>query len=310
MRARLSHRSFVGLRDVNRVRPGELVGRGLVARLLSLLAIHLEKACHRRDGTQGLAIGVAHARGPADGRAGALRWDPDWRMRLLVGPRPRIDVAELVVLAEKGKRPRLGPRSHDQVVRLGVALLRVSRIDAHGVIFGADAAHETRDQPPAREIVEDRVFLRDHERIVDERQRAAENGELGALDAARERAGENARDRHHAVGGLVMLVEADAVEAELIGKFHLIEILVVELGALLRVVMAVRERDPGRAVVCNRVKIGVAVGHEMEIEEFHAAILIAPMKASSSAAKTSPFSTCGRCPHSGMTTTFAPEISR
>src|SRR5260221_3104002 len=90
----------------------------------------------------------------------------------------------------------------------------------------------------------------------------------------------------------------------------LIEILVIELGALWRFVMAVRERDPGRAVLSDRVEVGMPVRHEMEIEEFHAAILIAPMKASSSAAKASPFSTCGRCPHSGMTTTLAPGISR
>src|SRR5437016_8733984 len=228
-------------------------------------------------------------------------------MWLLVGPRPWIDVAELVVLAEKGKRPRLGPRSHDQVVRLGVALLRVSRIDAHGVILGADAAHETRDQPPAREIVEDRVFLRDHERIVDERQRATENCELGALDAARERAGENAGDRHHAICRLVMLVEAHAVKAELVGELHLIEILVIELGALLRVVMPVRERDPGRAVLADRIEIDVPIRHEMEIEEPHAATLIAPMKASSSAANSSPFSTCGKCPQFAMMATFAPR---
>jgi hypothetical protein len=35
------------------------------------------------------------------------------------------------------------------------------------MIFGADAAHESGDQSPAREIVEDRVFFRDHERIVE-----------------------------------------------------------------------------------------------------------------------------------------------
>src|SRR5262252_7241699 len=154
------------------------------------------------------------------------------------------------------------------------------------------------------------AFFRDHQRIVEKRQRAAENGELGALDAARERAGENAGNRHHAVGGLVMLIEADAVEAKLVGQLHLIEIVVIELRALLRIVMAIRERHPGRAVLCNRVEIGVPVRHEMEIEELHAAILMAPMKASSSAAKASPFSTCGRCPQSAMITAFAPGISR
>ena len=110
----------------------------------------------------------------------------------LVRPRPGIHVFELVVLADIGERPGLGPRPHDQVVRLGVALLRIGRVDAHGVIFGADAAHEARDQPPAREVVEHGVFLGDHQRVVEQRQRAAEDRELGALDAARERAGEHA----------------------------------------------------------------------------------------------------------------------
>jgi hypothetical protein len=230
-------------------------------------------------------------------------------MRVLVRARPGIDVFELIVLADIGERPRLGPCPHDEIVGFGETLLRIGRIDAHRVIFGADAAHETRDQPPAREIVEDGVFFRHHQRIVEERQRAAENGELGAFDAARQRPGENAGYRHHAVSGLVMLIEADAVEAELVGKLHLIEIVVIELGALLRIVMAVRERHPGRAVLCDRIEIGVPVRHEMEIEELHAAILMAPMKASSSAAKASPFSTCGRCPQSAMMTAFAPGIS-
>src|SRR5262245_63306506 len=100
--------------------------------------------------------------------------------------------------------------------------------------------------------------------------RAAENRELGALDAARERTGENAGNRHHAVGGLMMLVEAHTVEAELVGKLHLIEIVVIELGAFLRIVMPVRERHPGRAALCNRIESGVPVGHEMRIEELHA----------------------------------------
>ena len=158
-------------------------------------------------------------------------------------------------------------------MRLGETLLRIGRIDAHGMIFGADAAHEARDQPPAREIVEDRVFFRDRERIVEQRQRAAEDRDLGALDAARERAREHAGDRHHAVGGLMVLVEADAVEAELVRQLHLVEIIVIEFGALLRIVVAVRERHPRGAVLGDRIEIGVAVGHQMEIEDLHVAIL-------------------------------------
>ena len=70
------------------------------------------------------------------------------------------------------------------------------------------------------------IFFGDAERVVEERQRAAEDGDLGPLDAARERARQHARRRHQAIGGLVMLVEADAVEAELVGVFELVEIAV------------------------------------------------------------------------------------
>ena len=177
------------------------------------------------------------------------------------------------------------------------------------MIFGADAAHEAGNEAAAREIVEDGVFLGDHQRIVDERQRAAENGELGALDAAGERAGEHARDRHHAVGGLVMLVEADAVEAELVRKLHLVEIVVIKLGAFLRVVELVRQRHPGGAVARDLVEVDMTVGHEMEVEKLHAAILLAPMKASNSARKASGFSACGTCPHSGTITALEPGMS-
>src|SRR5262245_19785993 len=105
-------------------------------------------------------------------------------------------------------------------------------------------------------------------------------------------------------------MEGHADAAELVGKLHRVCRVVIDLGAFLRIIMPVRERHPGRAVLCNRIEIGVSVGHEMEVEELHAAILMAPMKASSSAAKASPFSTCGRCPQSGLMTAFAPGLSR
>ena len=71
----------------------------------------------------------------------------------------------------------------------------------------------------------------------------------------------------------MMLVEADAVEAELIGELHLVEIVVIELGAFFRVVVAVGIRHPGRAVLGDRLEIGVRVRHQMKVEEFHAEIL-------------------------------------
>ena len=71
----------------------------------------------------------------------------------------------------------------------------------------------------------------------------------------------------------MVLVEAHAVEAELVRQFHLVEIVVIELGALLRIVVAVGVRDPRGAVLADRVEIGVAIRHQMEIEDLHVAIL-------------------------------------
>ena len=46
------------------------------------------------------------------------------------------------------------------------------------MIFGADAAHEAGDDAAVRDVVEHRVFFRDIQRIVDQRQRAAEDRDL------------------------------------------------------------------------------------------------------------------------------------
>jgi hypothetical protein len=180
------------------------------------------------------------------------------------------------------------------------------------VIFGADAAHEAGDEAPARQVVEHRVFFGDHQRIVHQRQRAPENGDLGALDRTGERTGEHARRWHHAVGGLVMLIEANAVEAELVGQLHLVEILVIEVRALFRIVVAVGKGNPGRAVLLDGVEVGVPVRHQMEVEDLHAAarFLWLARKPSSAATRAWRCSVCGICPHSGMIVTLDPGIRR
>ena len=108
----------------------------------------------------------------------ALRGNPDRRMRLLIGPRPAVHVFEVIVLALEGEGAGLGPGLHDQIVRLVEAVVGFRRVRARGMIFGADAAHETGDQPAAGDVVEHGEFFGDHERIVQQRQRAAEHGDL------------------------------------------------------------------------------------------------------------------------------------
>src|SRR4029079_15987942 len=120
----------------------------------------------------------------------------------------------------------------------------------------------------------------------------------------------HAWDRHHAVGGLVVLVEAEAVEAEPVGKLHLVEILVIELRAFFWIVVAVGVGDPGGAVLLDGVEVGVPVWHQVEIEEFHAATFMVSKKPPGAATKACRCSAWGRWPHSGMIATFEPGIRR
>ena len=78
------------------------------------------------------------------------------------------------MLALERERPGLGPGAHDQVVRLVEAVVREGRVDAEGVVLGADAAHEAADQAPAADHVDHRVLFGDRQRMAAQRQRASE----------------------------------------------------------------------------------------------------------------------------------------
>jgi hypothetical protein len=166
-------------------------------------------------------------------------------MRLLVGARPEIDVFVIVVLTVELKRARLGPGGDDQVVGLLIALVREGRVEACDMVFGADAAYEAGDDAPARQVVEHREFFGDEQRIVHQRQRAPEDRDLHPLGALDQGAGDQVRRRHHAVGGLVMLVHRDRIKAELFGGGQLIDVGLVFIGAFDRVIQAVGQDHPG-----------------------------------------------------------------
>ena len=228
-------------------------------------------------------------------------------MRLLIGPRPAVDVFKVIILALEGEGAGLGPGLHDEIVRLLEALVGFRRVHAGGIILGPDAAHEAGDEAAGGDVVEHGEFFGDHERIVEQRQRAAEHGDLAARRAARERAGHDARDRHQAIGVLVVLVHAHAVEAGGVGEFELVEIAVVKLVADLRIVIGIGQSHPGGVVLLVVVGIERRIGHEMEGEEFHLPTSCA--NATTLPTHSSMRSVCGTCPQSLMTSSFEPGIS-
>ena len=166
------------------------------------------------------------------------------------------------MLAFEGERPGLRPGSNDQVVRFPEALDRMSRVDAHRVVLDADPADEARDDAAAGHDVEHRDLLRDPQRMVAKRNAVAEDRDLHAARSPRQHAGDHV---------LVMLVDADAVEAELLGVFQLIEVSVVEGAALLGVVDPVREAEPRRRILGRVVKVGGEIGpwHQMKKVKLH-----------------------------------------
>src|SRR5262249_55676809 len=94
--------------------------------------------------------------------------------------------------------------------------------------------------------------------------------ERGARRSPREPGGDDVGRGHQPVAVLVMLVDADAVEAERVRVLELIHVLVVHGVALARVVERVRDVDPDRTVLLPEIVRQVRPRTEVEPGEFHA----------------------------------------
>ena len=93
------------------------------------------------------------------------------------------------------------------------ALARVGRIDLVRKIFHAGADHHAGNHPTFGDHVEHGDLFSDSLRMIVERQHVAENHQLRLLGAARQTGRHDIRRRHAAVSGLMVLVDAHAVEA-------------------------------------------------------------------------------------------------
>lgn len=70
-------------------------------------------------------------------------------------------------------------------MRFVEALMRGSGISAPCVIFSSNAAHESRDQPPAGDVVEHGELFGDRERIIQQGQRASQDSDFRATGSLR-----------------------------------------------------------------------------------------------------------------------------
>src|SRR5262249_10736903 len=93
-----------------------------------------------------------------------------------------------------------------------------------------------------------------------------------------------------------MLIHPEAVEAHRIGKFELVEIVVVQLVSNLGVIQAARDIDPHTPVLFLEVVRQEPVRHQMEPGKFHTFISLCachlgqPEDRAATACDSSPFS--------------------
>ena len=153
----------------------------------------------------------------------------------------------LVVVALPAERAGLGPGLDDQIVRLLEPLAVEGRVDAGRELLLPAAADEARDQPALRDHVDHRQFLGELYRIVGQRQGIAEQDDLRLLRRAARIEAKMLHLRLHAERRVMVLVEHDAVEAELLGIEVMVEVFVIEPAARDRVEILVREHQRGVA---------------------------------------------------------------
>ena len=105
---------------------------------------------------------------------------------------------------------------------------------------------------PPRHHVEHGELLGHAQRRIVQRQGVADDGDLAPLGPLRQRPGDDVGRRHQAVGVLMMLVDADAVEAQLVGVGEGVDVFAVEFVPLDRIVERVGQPDPGGVVAVGR----------------------------------------------------------
>ena len=200
------------------------------------------------------------------------------RRRVLDRPRPDVHMAKLVVAPVPREGIGVRPGAANEVMRFLVLLARQRRYLPVAVIrVHRRADRETGDEPSARNAVEHREFFGDAHRRIVERDGIAEHHEADIRCPPRKPRRDDVRRGHDAVAVLVMLVDADAVEAERAGIFEHVHVGVVDLVRLCGVEQARVDIDPDRAVLLPEIVRQKGPRHQVEPREFHCCFLPAEL---------------------------------
>ena len=192
-------------------------------------------------------------------------------MRLLVGPRPRVDVPELVVLALPAEGTGCGPGLDDELVGLLEPLPVVGRRRVVGHALPSGAAHPPGYQAATGDHVDHRELFHQPQRVVPDGDDVAQQNDLGALGDAGEDGCLDVHGAAHAEGRAVVLVEHQAVETHLLCVKFFVKVAVVELGTQLGVIDLVADGEihDGFAGGPEVPGVRVLVGSLSEISDVH-----------------------------------------
>ena len=204
---------------------------GFVAVLAGDFVVVLERLLGRFEVGGEHDVRIAMLSRPLDRVAAHDARNPDLRVWILNRPRPRIDVAEVVVLAFPAERAGGRPGLDYEVVSLLEALPVEGRLGVVRHRLAAAAAHPASDQASAGDHVDLGERLSQPERVFPDREDVAEQHDLGVPGDARENRRLDVHHRTHAEGRRVMFVQHQRVEAHFLGVELLVEIAVIEVSA-------------------------------------------------------------------------------
>ena len=187
------------------------------------------------------------------------------RVRLVLRARPDRHRAVLEMPALPAEGLRLGPRLEDQLHPLVGTFARFLRVQVVAQVFVGRPAQQADHDAPRRQRVEHRQFLGDADRIAGRHDRA-EQGDLDRIDAGGEPGGGDHRRRRQDARRVVVLGDADPVEAERLDEFHPLDHAAIGFGSGRGVVGGGGHRPFARQVRRRDVAAG------FEIRHFHGSV--------------------------------------
>ena len=145
----------------------------------------------------------------------------------------------------------------------------LAELDALGLREGRGSRAAAGASPTDGTPAEPRDRLGDPQRVVAQRDRVAEDGYL-AGGLRHQHPGDHVGGGHQAVGGLVVLVHADAIEAHLFCEFELVEIIVISLMPLGWIVeLAARRIDPDGSIARLKIIRQIRIRHQVKPMKLH-----------------------------------------